>query len=82
MRAAKARNLVTLAESKDDCIRGANIKVDRGRKANTPKAVEDAKSSLRIKDIVGTGNRGLEGLGLKKAIVQYIKQKGTAKHNC
>ena len=43
MRAAKAINLVNLAESNEDYIRGANINIDGGR--NTPKAVEDAKSS-------------------------------------
>ena len=43
VRATKARNLVTLAESKDDCIRGANIKLDEGRKTNTPTCLPKPK---------------------------------------
>ena len=70
VKAAKARNLVTLAESNDECIKGAKILVDGGRKADTPKEVEEAKSKLRHKDITGTGNKGLEGLGMRKS--QYF----------
>ena len=40
--------------SKDDCISGAKIEVDGGRKANTS---DDAKSSLRMKDIEEEGKR-------------------------
>ena len=55
---------------KDKCIKGAKLAVDGGQNANTPKAVEDAKSNLRMKDITGTGNKGLEGLGLRRS--QYF----------
>ena len=65
-KAAKARNLVTLQESNDECIRKAEIVVDAGKKSNTPKAVADAKSHLRIQEIVGVPNKGKEGLGMKK----------------
>ena len=76
VKAAKARNLVTLAESKDKCIRGAKIVVDGGWKTDTFKEVEEAKSKLRLKDITGTGNKGLEGLGMRKT--QYF-YKATSK---
>ena len=36
VKVAKARNLVTLEESSDKCIRVAGIQVERGNKANTP----------------------------------------------
>ena len=64
VRAAKARMLITFRESSDPCVRGAKIKVDGGRKANTPADVEDAKSKLRMREIAGIANRGREGLGL------------------
>ena len=64
VKVAKARNLVTLRESSDPCVKGAEIKVDGGRKANTPADVEEAKSKLRMKEITGIGNKGREGLGL------------------
>ena len=66
VKVAKARNQVTLANSKDKCIKGAEIIIDGGRKANTPKEVEEAKSKLRMKDMIGRGNVGHEGLGLRK----------------
>ena len=75
VKAAKARNLVTLEESKDECIKGATLTVDGGRNANTPKAVEEAKANLRMKDITGTGNKGLEGLGLRRS--QYFYKANT-----
>ena len=71
VKAAKARNLVTLAESKDKCIRGAKIVVDGGWKTDTSKDVEEAKSKLRLKDITGTGNKGHEGLGMRKTQFFY-----------
>ena len=57
VKAVKARNLVTLAESKVECIKGAKIVVDWGWKTDT-KEVEEAKSKLRLKVITGTGNKG------------------------
>ena len=64
VKAAKARTLITLEESADPCVRGAKIKVDGGRKANTPADVEDAKSRLKMKEITGVANTGREGPGL------------------
>ena len=75
VKAAKARNLITLSESKDQCIKGAEIVVDGGRKANTAKDVEEARSNLRIRDITGTGNIGLEGLGMRKSQYFYKSDK-------
>ena len=65
-KAAKARNLVTLQESKDECVKNAEIVVDAGRKSNTPNSVNDAKSRLRVQELVGVPNKGKEGLGMKK----------------
>ena len=66
VKSAKARNLITLETSKDNCIRNAGIKVDGGRKANTPAEVQDAKSRLQMKEITGIANRGREGLGMRR----------------
>ena len=66
VKVTKARNLVSFQDSKDPCIRNANIEVDRGRKANTKLDVKDAKERLRMKDIAGIANRGREGLGMSK----------------
>ena len=52
------------------CISGAKIVVDGGFEANTLQEVEEAKGNLRMKDVTGRGNVGLEGLGMKKS--QYF----------
>merc|ERR1711923_439072 len=59
-------NQVTLTNSKDRYISGANIIIDGGRKVSTPKEVEEAEGKLRMKDMTGRGNIGHEGLGLRK----------------
>ena len=64
---SKVRNLVTFQESEDPCIKGAEITVDEGRKANTRKEIEEAKSRLRMQEIIGIPNIGREGLGIRKA---------------
>ena len=63
VKAAKARIYTTFEESNDPCVRGAELKVDGGRKADTPRSVTEAKSRLRMKEIVGIPNKGKEGLG-------------------
>ena len=65
-KAAKARNLVTFKDSKDPCIRGADIDVDAGRKANTIKEIAEARSRLKTQEIIGKTNLGREGLGMRK----------------
>ena len=65
-KAAKTRNLVTFQESEDPCIKGASIDVDAGRKANTREEIQEAKSRLRTLEIIGTTNKGKEGLGMRK----------------
>ena len=59
--------MVTFQESNDPCIKGAEIIVDKGRKANTRKDIEEAKSRLRMQEIIGMPNIGREGLGIRKA---------------
>ena len=65
-KATKARNMVTFQESEDPCIKGAEIDVDAGRKADTKEEVHTAKSRLRMKEIIGVTNKGKEGLGMRK----------------
>ena len=65
-RAAKARNLVTMEESRDPCIKNAKILVDKGRKLNTPREINEAKERLQMQEITGIPNRGKEGLGFYK----------------
>ena len=64
VKAAKARIYTTFEESNDPCVRGAELKVDGGRKADTARSVTEAKTRLRMKEIVGIPNKGKEGLGL------------------
>merc|ERR1711989_164538 len=67
VKAAKARVYTTFEESEDPCVRGANLKVDGGRKSDTPGSVEDAKSRLRMKEIVGIPNKDNEGRMRKRS---------------
>ena len=71
VKVAKARNKIILDESSDTCVSNSGIMIDGGRKANTAKEIDDAKSRLKMRDIVGVPNRGREGLGLTKA--QYYQ---------
>ena len=64
VKASKARIYTTFGESEDPCVREANLKVDGGRKANTPGSVKDAESRLRMIEITGIPNVGREGLGM------------------
>ena len=75
MKADEARNFIALSESKDQCFKGAEMVLDGGWKANTAKDVEDARSNLRIRDITGTGNIELEGLGMRKSQYFYKSDK-------
>ena len=67
-KAAKARLLVTLKEADDPCVKGADVNVDGGRKADTQAAVEEAESRLKMMELTGVPNRGKEGLGLHPKI--------------
>ena len=62
VKVTKARSLITLQDAKDPCVRKANIKVDGGRKANTKREVDEARSRLRMRDIAGIANKGREGV--------------------
>ncbi|XP_060603812.1 uncharacterized protein LOC132756698 [Ruditapes philippinarum] len=46
-------------------ISGAGIEVRTGRKWSVKQAVDQAESSLKLQDIVGTTNKGREGLGIR-----------------
>ena len=63
-KAAKARLSVTLKESDDPCVRGAEVCVDGGRKADTQVALEEAGNRLKMQELTGVPNKGKEGLGL------------------
>jgi hypothetical protein len=60
---SKARMVVTLKDSKDEMIRKAGIETRTGRKWSASRAVQQAESRLRHKDIVGTTAVGRQGLG-------------------
>ena len=60
---AKTRLLLTLRDSTDEKTSGSGIEIRTGRKWSVSEAVRQAKSSLKYQDIVGTTNRGREGLG-------------------
>ncbi|XP_060589724.1 uncharacterized protein LOC132744948 [Ruditapes philippinarum] len=62
---AKARLLLTLRDSSDEKISGARIEVRTGRKWSVKQAVDQAESSLKLQDIVGTTNKSREGLGIR-----------------
>lgn len=62
---AKARLLMTLKDSPDQCISSAGIELRTGRKWSVCQAVEAAQGRLVHQDIVGNTNKGREGLGLK-----------------
>ena len=72
VKATKVRNLLTLRESSDKCISEAEIEVITGRKWKAAKAVDEATSSLKLKDIAGIANIGREGLGWNKR--QYFNK--------
>ena len=67
-KAAKARLLVTLKESEDPGVKGAEVRVDGGRKSDTQAAVEEAESRLKMQELTGFPNKGKEGLGLNPRV--------------
>jgi hypothetical protein len=62
---AKARLLMTLNNSPDECISRAGIELRTGRKWSVSQAVDVAKNRLVHQDIVGTTNTGRQGLGMQ-----------------
>ena len=60
----KARSLVTMQQSRDQCIRNADINIDAGRKWKVSEAVENATSRLHHQEIAGIPNVGREGIGI------------------
>ena len=59
----KARQIMLLEASRDQCVRQAGVQIDAGRKWKASNAIEEAKQRLRHKDIVGTVSHGRQGLG-------------------
>ena len=64
VKVVKARNKVTLEDSKDEKIRNAGVEVNIGRKWKAKQEIEDARSALRMQEIAGIGCRGREGIGV------------------
>ncbi|XP_035691401.1 uncharacterized protein LOC118426238 [Branchiostoma floridae] len=62
----KTRALMTLEGSKDEKVSQAGVELRSGRKWSVAKAVQEAKSSLRHRDIVGVVAQGRLGLGAGK----------------
>ncbi|CAC5393214.1 unnamed protein product [Mytilus coruscus] len=63
---SKTRLVMTLKESTYDKVRTAGVQMRTGRKWSASKAVSEAESRLRHKDIVGTVTVGRQGLGTSK----------------
>ncbi|XP_052795695.1 uncharacterized protein LOC128228426 [Mya arenaria] len=68
---AKTRLLLTLRDSSDGKISGAGIEVRTGRKWSVSLTVEQAKSSLKHQDIVGTTNKGRED---SPQLISFVRQ--------
>ena len=64
VKAAKARSLVTMQQSKDECVRNAEVNMDAGRKWKVSEAVNKATSRLHHQEIAGIPNIGREGIGM------------------
>ena len=63
-RLGKAWLFQMLQDSRDPLVKNAQPSVINGRKWKVKIAVENAKSALRIKEIIGTVANGKAGLGL------------------
>jgi len=59
---AKARLVKTLRDSRDDKIRNAGIQTRTGRKWSAGQSFEQAKTMLKLRDIVGATCSGSQGL--------------------
>ena len=55
---AKARSFMTLRDSKDPVVKNTQLDVKTGRKWSAEKAVEEAESRLKHKEIVGAAQVG------------------------
>ena len=73
-KASKARLLMTLKEAEDPCVKGAEVLVDRGRKADTQATIEEAENRLQMQELTGIPNRGKEGLELHPR--KYFSREG------
>ncbi|XP_060084783.1 uncharacterized protein LOC132564122 [Ylistrum balloti] len=72
----KPRLIMTLRDSRDEKVRMAGVQVRTGRKWSASKAVDEAESRLRHKDIVGSVPQGRQGLGMTKTT--YWKDASTS----
>ena len=67
MKVTESRNKIINENSIDPCTSIAGIAIDGWRKPNTRAEIENIRSKLRIRAIVGETKRGREGLGLNNA---------------
>ena len=56
---------MTIQDTTDDKVIKAGVQLDTGRKWAVTKAVEEAESRLRHKDIVDTVTEGRQGVGMR-----------------
>ena len=75
-----------MRDSKDDKVRAAGVEVKTWRKWSASKAVTEAESRLKHRDIVGTEAVGRQGLGTSKGKytretkhVRYIERSNAEK---
>ena len=76
----KTRLLSMLEDSEDKVVRSAQPRLKTGRKWNVHEAVNAAKESLKIKEIVGYTQTNRQGLGSTK-MEWWSKAKGKAKRD-
>uniref|UniRef100_A0A0L8FYU4 Uncharacterized protein n=1 Tax=Octopus bimaculoides TaxID=37653 RepID=A0A0L8FYU4_OCTBM len=79
-KAGKARLLSMLEDSTDLIVRAVQSKLKTGKKWKVKEAVEVAKESLRMKEIIGHTQTNRQGLGSSK-MEWWSKTKGKAKRN-
>ena len=65
-KAGKARLQIMLETSEDEIVRSIQPTLRTGRKWKVAQAVEDAKDSLRMKEVIGHTQQGRQGLGSQK----------------
>ena len=79
-KAGKARLLSMLEDSDDLVVRSVQPKLRTGRKWKVKDAVESAKESLKIREIIGHTQTNRQGLGSSK-MEWWSKTKGKAKRD-
>ena len=65
----KAKFVMTLEDSADEKVRTAGVEIKTGREWSAAKAVTEAESRLKHKDIIGTAAVGRQGFSTSKNLL-------------